>query len=46
MSVLTIVSPTRFLDGIVVSLFLMLLSGVALYTFGEFHKFVCKGGMR
>ena len=38
MSVLQIVAPQRFLDGAVFGIFLMMLSGMALYMFGEFHN--------
>eukprot|EP00930_Biecheleria_cincta_P015444 TRINITY_DN1288_c1_g1_i1.p3 TRINITY_DN1288_c1_g1~~TRINITY_DN1288_c1_g1_i1.p3 ORF type:complete len:110 (+),score=33.27 TRINITY_DN1288_c1_g1_i1:59-388(+) len=33
-----IVSPARFLDGVVFAVFLLFVSGLGLFLFGEFHK--------
>ncbi|CAD7957516.1 unnamed protein product [Amoebophrya sp. A25] len=41
MSYLTIVAPGRFLDGIVVSFFVMVVAGLSLFVFGTFHHYVC-----
>lgn len=41
MAVLHLVNPGRFLDGVVFAFFLMVISGLGLYIFGEFHKFIC-----
>merc|ERR1712129_145036 len=40
-AVLTIVSPGRFLDGVVFAFFLMILAGGSLFGFGLFHQFIC-----
>lgn len=40
MAVLTIVSPGRFLDGVVFAYLLMILAGGSLYMFGMFHQYV------
>merc|ERR1712083_191433 len=35
-----IVSPARFLDGAVFAIFLLFVSGLGLFLFGQFHKFI------